>query len=144
MQALIFMELREDGPAREAFNQALRLSPNNPDVLNNFGWFLCLRDDPKRGLELMQRAAADTQYSSPEKAYLSAGLCLRRMGRNEEAGEHLRRAVLIRPDMIGALFNLAGLNFARGPLKDVQIYLLRYMPPTTTNLESRIGGVEIS
>jgi type IV pilus assembly protein PilF len=144
MQALVFMELREDGPAREAFNQALRLSPNNPDVLNNFGWFLCLRDDPKRGLELMQRAAADTQYSSPEKAYLSAGLCLRRMGRNEEAEEHLRRAVLIRPDLIGALFNLAVLNFERGQMKDAEIYLLRYMRLATPNLESLIMGVKIA
>ena len=144
MQALVFMELREDGPAREAFNQALRLSPNNPDVMNNFGWFLCLRDDPKRGLELMQRAAADTQYSSPEKAYLSAGLCLRRMGRSEEAEEHLRRAVLIRPDMIGALFNLAVLHFERGSLKDAEIYLLRYMRLATPNLESLVMGVKIA
>jgi type IV pilus assembly protein PilF len=145
MQALVFMELREDGPAREAFNQALRMSPNNPDVMNNFGWFLCLRDDPKRGLELMQRAAQDTQYSSPEKAYLSAGLCLRRMGRADEAEQHLRRAVLIRPDMIGALFNLAVLNFERGAMKDAEIYMLRYMRLVATpNLESLVMGVKIA
>lgn len=145
MQALVFMELREDGPAREAFNHALRMSPNNPDVMNNFGWFLCLRDDPKRGLELMQRAAQDTQYSSPEKAYLSAGLCLRRMGRNDEAEQHLRRAVLIRPDMIGALFNLAVLNFERGEMKDAEIYMLRYMRLVSTpNLESLVIGVKIA
>jgi type IV pilus assembly protein PilF len=145
MQALVFMELREDGPARDAFNQALRMSPNNPDVLNNFGWFLCLRDDPKRGLELMQRAAQDSQYSSPEKAYLSAGLCLRRMGRNDEAEQHLRRAVLIRPDMIGALFNLSVLNFERGQMKDAEIYLLRYMRLVATpNLESLVIGVKIA
>ena len=144
MQALVFMELREDGPAREAFNQALRMSPNNPDVLNNFGWFLCLRDDPKRGLELMQRAAADTQYSSPEKAYLSAGLCLRRMGRSEEAEESLRRAVMIRPDMIGALYNLAVIKFERGQMKDAETYLLRYMRLATPNLESLVMGVKIA
>src|SRR6266540_5704400 len=39
MQGLVYMELREDVPAREAFDQALRISPNNPEVLNNFGWF---------------------------------------------------------------------------------------------------------
>src|SRR5690606_4342367 len=36
MQGLVYMELREDGPAREAFERALRISPNNPEVLNNF------------------------------------------------------------------------------------------------------------
>jgi type IV pilus assembly protein PilF len=32
MQGLVLMELREDGPAREAFDRALSLSPNNPEV----------------------------------------------------------------------------------------------------------------
>jgi len=144
MQALVYMELREDGSAREAFDQALRLSPNNPDVLNNFGWFLCLRNDVARGLDLMTRAANDTRYSSPEKAFLSAGLCLRRAGRNAEAEDYLRRAVLIRPDLIGALYNLAAINFERGAINDAEIYLLRYMRLATPNLESLVMGVKIA
>jgi len=44
MQGLVYMELREDVAARESFDAALRLSPNNAEVLNNFGWFLCLRN----------------------------------------------------------------------------------------------------
>src|SRR3954464_8810896 len=79
MQGLVYMELHEDATARESFDQALRLSPNNPEVLNNFGWFLCLRGDPPRGLTMMQKAATDNYYPTPEKAYLSAGLCLRRI-----------------------------------------------------------------
>src|SRR5258708_11535559 len=80
MQALVLMELREDAAARESFNQALRLSPNNADVLNNYGWFLCLRNDGQRGLELMQRALADPLYGTPEKAQLSIGLVMRPPG----------------------------------------------------------------
>jgi len=127
MQALVYMELREDRNAREAFERALSLQPNEPEILNNYGWFLCLRDDSKRGLDLLQRAAADTRYVSPEKAWLSAGLCLRRLGRNQEAEEYLHRAVLIRPDLIGALYNLAILTYERGDLNDAETYLLRYM-----------------
>lgn len=145
MQALVFMELREDGPAREAFNRALRLQPNNPEVLNNFGWFLCLRDDPTRGLELMQRASTDTLYATPEKALLSAGLCMRRVGRNAEAEDYLRRAVLIRPDLIGALFNLAQITFERGEMGDAEIYLLRYMRLTSAPaLDALTLGVKVA
>ena len=144
MQALIFMELREDVAAREAFDQALRLSPNNPEVLNNFGWFLCLRNESPRGLEMMLRAANDTLYQSPEKALLSAGLCYRRLGRNAEAEESLRRAVLVRPDLIGALYNLALLTFERGAVKDSEIYLLRYMRIATPSLEALVLGVKIA
>lgn len=144
MQALVYMELREDVSARESFDQALRISPNNPDVLNNFGWFLCLRSETGRGLEMMQRAANDTRYSTPEKALLSAGLCLRRAGRNTEAEDLLRRAVLIRPDLIGALYNLAMITFDRGATNDAENYLLRYMRLSTPSLESLVLGVKIA
>jgi len=146
MQGLVLMELREDTLARESFTQALRLQPNNPEVLNNFGWFLCVRtNESQRGLELMKHAQQDKMYPTPEKAYLSAGLCLRRLKRNQEAEEQLRRAVLIRPDLIGALYNLAQIAFERGDMKDAENYLLRYMRLTSQpNLEALVMGVKIA
>ena len=144
MQGLVFMELREEGPAREAFERALSLSPDNPEVLNNYGWFLCLTSEQERGLRMMQRAAGDTLYSSPEKALLSAGLCLRRMGRNQEAEEHLRRAVLIQPHLIGALYQLATITFERGAMREAENYLFRYMRISQPTLEALVLGVKIA
>jgi type IV pilus assembly protein PilF len=144
MQGLVFMELREDVLAREAFDKALRISPNNPEVLNNFGWFLCLRNDTQRGVDMMKRAANDTQYASPEKAWMSAGLCMRRAGRNVEAEDHLRRALLIRPDLIGALFNLAQITYDRGAFKDAESYLLRYTRLASPSLDALVLGVRIA
>jgi type IV pilus assembly protein PilF len=144
MLGLVYMELREDVQAREAFDHALRLSPNNSDVLNNFGWFLCLRNDTQRGLDMIQRAANDTQYQTPEKAWLSSGLCLRRAGRNAEAEDHLRRAVLIRPDLIGALYNLAVITYDRGAHKDAETYLLRYMRLATPSMDALVLGVKVA
>jgi type IV pilus assembly protein PilF len=144
MQALIYMELREDVMARESFDAALRLSPNNPELLNNFGWFLCLRNETQRGLDMMVRAANDTLYPTPEKAWLSAGLCLRRFGRNLEAEDALRRAVLIRPDLIGGLYNLALITFERGATKDAEIYLNRYTRVAAPTLDALVLGVRIA
>jgi type IV pilus assembly protein PilF len=144
MQALIFMELREDILAREAFNQALRISPDNPEVLNNFGWFMCTRNESERGLAMMQRAANNPLYATPEKALLSVGLCQKRMGRNAEAEQSLRRAVTIRPDLIGALYNLAILAFDRGAVADAENYLVRYMRLSPPNAEALALGVRIA
>lgn len=144
MQGLIYMELREDVQARESFDRALSLSPNNPEILNNFGWFLCLRNDTDRGLAMIQRAANDTLYASPEKAFLSMGLCMRRAGRSAEAEDNLRRAVLIRPDMIGALYNLAELTFERGNARDAEVYLLRYMRLAQPSIDGLVLGVRIA
>jgi type IV pilus assembly protein PilF len=144
MQGLIYMELREDGPAREAFERALSLSANNPDVQNNYGWFLCTRNDATRGLDLMQRAISNPLYSTPEKAFLSRGLCLKRMGRTAEAEDSLRRAVLIRPDLIGALYNLAIITYERGSMKDAENYITRYMRLATPTLEGLVYAVKIT
>lgn len=144
MQGLVFMELREDVPARESFDRALSLSPNNPEVLNNFGWFLCLRNDTDRGLGMMERAAGDPLYATPEKAFFSSGLCLKRLGRKQEAEERFRRAVLIRPDMVGALYNLAELSFERGASKDAELYLVRSMRLSVPSHEALALGVKIA
>ena len=144
MQGLVFMELREDGPAREAFERAIRLDANNPDVLNNYGWFLCVRGEMPRGMELILRAAADARNPSPEKAYLSAGLCMRREKKDAEAEQYFRRAVLIRPDLIGALYNLAAITFERGAMKDAENYLTRYAQLTPPSLDALILGVKIA
>ncbi len=144
MMGLVYMELREDAPARESFERALTLSANNPDVQNNYGWFLCTRNDPNRGLDLMQKAISNPLYSTPEKAFLSRGLCLKRMGRTAEAEDSLRRAVLIRPDMIGALYNLAIIAYDRGAMKDAENYMTRYMRLTTPTLEGLVYAVKIA
>ena len=144
MQGLVFMELREDVMARQSFDQALRLQPNNAEVLNNFGWFLCTRNDTARAIELLQRAANDSMYPTPEKAMLSTGLCYRRMGRNPEAEEYLRRAVLIRPDLIGALYNLALITYERGAMQDAENYLNRYMRMATPAVDGLVLGVKVA
>ena len=127
MQGLVYMELREDVSARAAFDHALSLAPNDPEVLNNFGWFLCTRDETDRAMKMLQRAAADPLYPTPEKAYLSLGLCMRRAHKDDDAEKYLRRAVAIRPNLIGGLFNLAAIDYERGAYKDADAFMTRYM-----------------
>ncbi len=144
MQGLVYMELRDDVPAREAFDRALALQPNNAEVLNNFGWFLCSRNEGDRGLRLLQQAAADSLYPTPEKAYLSMGLCLRRMHRDDQAEQALRRAVAIRPELIGALYNLALLTYERGAYQDSEKYLDRFMRLANPSLDALVLGVKVA
>ncbi|HXZ48453.1 MAG TPA: type IV pilus biogenesis/stability protein PilW [Usitatibacter sp.] len=145
MLGLVYMELREDRSARESFERALSLAPNDPEVLNNYGWFLCTRGETDRAMGMLQRASSDPLYPTPEKAYLSTGLCLRRMHKDDEAEKYLRRAVAIRPNLIGALYNLAAIDYERGAYKEAEEYLNRYMrlfmePP----LDGLVLGVQIA
>ena len=144
MQGLVYMQLREDPAAREAFERAMRLAPENSEILNNYGWFLCLRNDNARGMDFIMRAVQDQRYATPEKALLSAGLCMRRQNKNSEAEEYLRRAVLIRPDLIGALFTLAAITYERGAYKDAEIYISRYSRMGPQTVDALALGVKIA
>ena len=143
MRALIFMELREDAQARQAFEQAIALAPRDPDVLNNFGWFLCLRGEGARGMDYFTRVLGDTMYTTPEKALLNAGLCSRIAGRNVEAEDYLRRAVVFKPDLAGALYSLSEILFEKGTFKESENYLMRYMRLGEPTLSALVLGVKL-
>ncbi|NJD87533.1 MAG: type IV pilus biogenesis/stability protein PilW [Betaproteobacteria bacterium] len=144
VRALVYMELREDALARQAFEKALSLAPNDPDVMNNFGWFLCLRGEPDRGMGYFRRVQGDPLYATPEKALLNAGLCARINGRNAEAEDFLRRAVVFKPDLAGALYSLAELTFEKGSIKESENYLNRYMRLGEPTLSALVLGVKIA
>ncbi len=144
VRALVYMELREDALARQAFEKALSLAPNDPDVMNNYGWFLCLRGEPDRGMGYFRRVQADPLYATPEKALLNAGLCARINGRNAEAEDFLRRAVVFKPDLAGALYSLAELTFEKGSIKEAENYLNRYMRLGEPTLSALALGVKIA
>lgn len=144
MQGLIYMELRDNPNARESFERALRYAPENPEVLNNYGWFLCVHNQHARGLELLNKALANPLYPTPEKSLMSAGICTRKAGNLVEAESYLRRAVSIRPDLIGALYNLAEITFARGAAKDADAYITRYMRVANPNAEALHLAVKIA
>ena len=144
VRALVYMELREDALARQAFEKALSIAPNDPDVMNNYGWFLCLRGEPERGMGYFKRVQADPLYATPEKALLNAGLCARINGRNAEAEDYLRRAVVFKPDLAGALYRLAELTFEKGSIKESEHYLNRYMRLGEPTLSALALGVKIA
>jgi type IV pilus assembly protein PilF len=144
VRGLIFMELREDAQARIAFERAISLAPRDSDVMNNFGWFLCLRGEVPRAMELFAKVQADPLYSTPEKALLNAGLCSRMAGRNVEAEDYLRRAVTYKPDLAGALYSLAEILYEKGSMKEAEIYLNRYMRLGEPSLSALVLGVKLA
>jgi type IV pilus assembly protein PilF len=95
-------------------------------------------------MEYLRRVQNDSLYATPEKALLNAGLCARINGRNDEAEDYLRRSVTIRPDLAGALYNLADILFEKGNLKEAEIYLNRYMRLGEPTISGLVLGVKIA
>lgn len=145
MLALIYMELRDDAQATASFEQALRLSPDDSEVFNNYGWFLCLRGNPAKAMEYFQSALKNPLYATPERAYLNAGICARQLGNEAEAERNLRLALQIQPLLGPALYQMADISYKRVLLKDAVSFLTRYNRATSNpTVEALFLGVRVS
>jgi type IV pilus assembly protein PilF len=148
MLGLVYMELRDDVQATRNFEQALKLSGSDPDVNNNYGWYLCNRGRERDSLRYFQAAIADTLYRTPEKSLVNAGICSRRMGDLNGAEGYLRRALTIAPTDPNVVFQLADLEYARGRYPKSRDLLAMVAPSSLgpealwlgVRVENRLGG----
>ncbi len=123
---LIYMEIGEDARATASFEKAIGIAPKDPDVLNNYGWFLCQRTNPQRAMDMFQQALKVPLYSTPQRALLNAGLCSRRLGNNVEAEQYLKQALQLQPQLQQALQNLADITYRAGRYQDAGRYMSQY------------------
>lgn len=126
MLALIYMELREDVKAQASFEQALRLSPADSLTLNNYGWFICQRQDPKRSLRYFNQALRNPLYPTPETALYNAGVCSRLAGDIAMAETNLRAALVRDPQFGPALYELADIAFSQMRYKEADAQFARF------------------
>lgn len=114
MRGLLHMALREDKEAEDDFQQSLRIDKADSEAHNNYGWFLCQRGREKESIPHFMAALKNPLYETPERAYLNAGLCSKKMGDNKDAEEFLQRALQVKPGLLQALLAMAELSFANG------------------------------
>jgi type IV pilus assembly protein PilF len=109
---LIFTELDDRPAAEENFRRALQLEPNNPDLNNNYGWFLCQTGRQDESVGYFQRALKDPLYATPARANMNAGVCLARVRNYAAAEPYLRRAFELDAANPTIKFELASLYLA--------------------------------
>lgn len=126
MLGIVQMELKQDAKAREAFENAIRLAPEDSESLNNLGWFVCQRNDAKASLAYFDRALTNPVYATPERALYNKGVCAKRAGDMPLAESSLRGALRTRPTFAPAMYELAEMEFARGKMKEAENLLARH------------------
>ena len=90
---LIYMDIGDQREAEASFGRALRLEPDNPNIQNNYAWFLCQTDRERESVTWFERAAGNRLYATPALAMRNAGVCLARINDLEGAERALRRAL---------------------------------------------------
>lgn len=124
--AILQQRLGNTGKATQHFNKAVKLAPKDPEIRNNYGSFLCDNEKPEAALAQFNISINDPLYSTPEFAYTNAGICLRKVGKHNEAEEYFRNALKKKNAFPSALLEMASLYHDRKVYPRAQAFMSRY------------------
>jgi type IV pilus assembly protein PilF len=119
---LINMDLGKQGEAEANFQRALQLDGENPELLNNYGWFLCQSGRERQSIEFFRRAAASKIYATPAMSMQNAGLCMMRVRDTRSAEEFLKRSFELDAANPVTKFQLARLYLSTRQIERARFY----------------------
>jgi type IV pilus assembly protein PilF len=119
---LIHMDLQQDAQAESDFRRALLLDGSDPELNNNFGWFLCRTKREREALQYFDKAASNRLYATPAMALQNAGICLVQVGDRDRAEKYLMRAFEADASSPVAKFQLAQLYLKTNRLERAEFY----------------------
>jgi type IV pilus assembly protein PilF len=125
VRALIYMGMGETTLADDNFKRAVQLAPNNPDIANNYGSFLCQNGRAAESLRWFDAALANRQYASPAKALNNAGSCALKVKDHERAEKYLLQALQRAPDQPSTNANLARVYYERRDYVRANFFITR-------------------
>ena len=92
MYGLVYAQLGESAIATDYFQRAIALAPSDPDIRNNYGWFLCQTNRQQAGLGQLEQAWQNPLYDTPGVALANASHCAATMGDAALAMQYRQRA----------------------------------------------------
>ena len=127
--AILQDRLLQTEKAEYHYKKATTLDPENSQVANNYGAFLCRHGRELESEKYFMQALKNPLYSTPEFAYTNAALCLLQVGEareTEKAKEYLGKAIAAKSDFGPALLSMAQLLFDQGEYVAAKFYLDRF------------------
>lgn len=144
LRGLIYQSLGDDKLAEDNFKRAQQLSPRDPDIMHNYGWFLCQNRRMPEAFAQFQQAIATPRYAGLSRSLMTQGVCQARTGAYADAERSLVRAYELDPTSPVTAFNLADVLYRRGEFERARFYIGRvnavqeYTNPQTLWLAARI------
>ena len=117
MLGLVYSELRDEPQAERHFQRAIALNPQDPEVRNNYGWFLCQRGREPQALGQFELAIKNPFYRTPDMALVNAGRCAAKIGDRKGAEGYFQQALVVSPANPAAHYFLTELAYKAGDLQ---------------------------
>lgn len=141
--AVLYERLGETEMAGKSYQKAVQAAPENGDVNNNYGVYLCKTGKEKQAISHFLKALDDPFYRSPTAAMANAGACAMSTGELDEADDYLRTALKYDPRFPDALLSMANLKFRQNNNLGARAFLQRYEAVAPQTSASLFLGYEI-
>lgn len=125
-EALIYTADGETGKADDAYKKAMRKAPGDPEILNNYGRFLCLGGKSKESLDYFVKAANNPRYATPDGAYSNAGLCALQIPDQVLAEQYFRQALQLNPRQPEPMYQLALMAYNQKKYLTARAFIQRF------------------
>ena len=127
MYGLVYAMIGRDAEAQQNFLRAIELAPNDSEIRQNWGWYLCTHGRAKESIQEFELAVRNPLYKTPDISLVNAGKCSVEIGDNKRAEEFFRRALLINPNNATAAYNLSLLTYRLARLDEARALMKRVM-----------------
>jgi len=143
LRGLVFLQMEDMERAERDIKRAYGMNPNDPDILHNYGWLECQKKRYAEAEKWFAKALTTYGYTTPDKTYLSQGICQQHAGQLEAAEKTLMQAYETNPGNPAIGYHLAAVLFARGDAKRAQFYARRVNNSDFASAASLWLGVKI-
>lgn len=144
VRALVYMQMGDDNLAEQDFVKAMSMAPNNPDNINNYGWFLCMNGREQQAMNMFERVIKDRTYTQPVKALNNAGLCSLKMKNDVLAENYFVQSLRLDAKNPTTNLNLARLSYKKQDWTRAQFYINRLIKAEAYNPEIVWLAIKIS
>lgn len=126
--AVLMNMIGKPDEAEDYYSDALDINPNDPELRNNYGTFLCGIGKIDKAIEQFNTAIRNQFYETPHVAHGNLGYCLMQSEKPDYklAEKHLRKALATDPNLASALLAMGELGIHTGKYLMTRAYMQRY------------------
>jgi type IV pilus assembly protein PilF len=138
---LVYAMLGENAKAEQSFQRALQLAPQDSEIRQNWGWYLCSRGGARESIAEFEAALRNPLYRTPEIALVNAGRCSAAYGDVRAAESYYRRALQVSPGNPTANYGLALLAYKEARYADARAWMKPVMQQVAPPPEALFLGM---
>ncbi len=124
--AYLYALLGQAEKAEQQYQKALDLKPEDADLANSYGAFLCTQGKYDEALKMLQIAYSDPFYEALYLAQSNAGSCYLRQEKYKQAETLLRKSLRVNAKLPGSLISMAEVGVKTERYLMARAYIQRY------------------